>query len=43
MSIPDEKNVNKRETRQQEQNNAPEILTNPIYTPGFLREQIEEN
>ena len=20
--------------------NAPEILTNPIYTPGFLREQI---
>ena len=40
MSIPDEKNVNKRETRQQEQNNAPEILTNPIYTPGFLREQI---
>ena len=40
MYIPDEKNVNKREARQQEQNNAPEILTNPIYTPGFLREQI---
>lgn len=32
---------NKRETRQVEINqNSPEILTNPIYTPGFLREQI---
>lgn len=42
MAIPDEKDVNKRETRQmeQEQSNTPEILTNPIYTPGFLREQI---
>lgn len=34
-------NQNKRETRQVEINqNSPEILTNPIYTPGFLREQI---
>lgn len=42
MAIPDEKDVNKRETRQREleQGNTPEILTNPIYTPGFLREQI---
>ena len=24
----------------QTQNNTPEILTNPIYTPGFLRTQI---
>lgn len=31
---------NKTETRQQPQNNTPEILTNPIYTPGFLRTQI---
>ena len=30
-----------RETRQVEVNqNSPEILTNPIYTPAFLREQI---
>lgn len=28
-----------QETRQT-QNNTPEILTNPIYTPGFLRTQI---
>ena len=28
-----------KETRQI-QNNTPEILTNPIYTPGFLRTQI---
>ncbi len=27
-----------QETRQE--NNIPEILTNPIYTPAFLREQI---
>lgn len=33
--------VDKRETRQVEINqNSPEILTNPIYTPAFLREQI---
>lgn len=31
----------KEETRQVEINqNTPEILTNPIYTPAFLREQI---
>jgi len=36
-----EENQNKRETRQVEINqNSPEILTNSIYTPGFLREQI---
>ena len=36
-----EEQSNKRETRQVEINpNSPEILTNPIYTPGFLREQI---
>lgn len=34
-------NTSQRETRQVEINqNSPEILTNPIYTPGFLREQI---
>ena len=31
---------NKTETRQQQPNNTPEILTNPIYTPGFLKTQI---
>ena len=32
---------NKRETRNVEINsNSPEILTNNIYTPAFLREQI---
>lgn len=32
---------NKREDRQVEINqNSPEILTNPIYTPAFLRQQI---
>jgi len=32
---------NKRETRlNQINNNSPEILTNPIYTPAFLRQQI---
>ncbi|MCI8410972.1 MAG: hypothetical protein HFJ40_00690 [Clostridia bacterium] len=36
-----EESINKRETRQVEINqSSPEILTNPIYTPGFLREQI---
>lgn len=36
-----EKDSNKRETRQNEINeNTPEILTNPIYTPAFLRQQI---
>ena len=36
-----EEMVNQRETRQVEVNqNSPEILTNPIYTPAFLREQI---
>ena len=44
MAISDEPS-NKRETRQNEtqinQNSStPEILTNPIYTPAFLREQI---
>lgn len=33
--------TNKREVRQNTINqNSPEILTNPIYTPGFLRQQI---
>ena len=32
---------NKRETRNITiDSNSPEILTNPIYTPAFLREQI---
>ena len=36
-----EERTDKRETRQVEINqNSPEILTNPIYTPAFLREQI---
>ncbi len=36
-----EETINKRENRQVEVNqNSPEILTNPIYTPAFLREQI---
>ncbi len=33
------KNVN-NENRNIETNQEPEILTNPIYTPAFLREQI---
>lgn len=33
--------TNKRENRQVEINpNSPEILTNPIYTPAFLRQNI---
>ncbi len=33
--------LNQRETRQNEINeNSPEVLTNSIYTPGFLRQQI---
>ena len=43
MAISDENNESyKRETRQgeQPQSSMPEILTNPIYTPAFLREQI---
>ena len=36
-----EENLNKRETREVTINqNSPEILTNSIYTPAFLREQI---
>jgi len=36
-----EETGNKRENREVEINqNSPEILTNPIYTPAFLREQI---
>ena len=36
-----EENQNKRETREVTINqNSPEILTNSIYTPAFLREQI---
>ena len=40
--MPDfEKPENKRETRQVNINqNSPEILTNSIYTPAFLREYI---
>lgn len=34
-------NSEERENRQVEINqNSPEVLTNPIYTPAFLREQI---
>ena len=37
----DNKIVNKRQTRQNNTDEEmPEILTNPIYTPAFLREQI---
>lgn len=40
MAISEERD-NKRETRQNEGNQTmPEILTNPIYTPAFLKEQI---
>lgn len=35
QEIKEEKNENR-----QIQNNTPEVLTNPIYTPGFLRSQI---
>ena len=36
-----EEKSNQRENRQVQINqNSPEILTNPIYTPAFLREQI---
>ena len=36
-----EEKQNKRETRQVDINqNSPEILTNSIYTPAFLREHI---
>ena len=36
-----EERTDKRETRQVNiDQNSPEILTNPIYTPAFLREQI---
>ena len=36
-----EENKNKGENRNVEINqNSPEILTNPIYTPAFLRQQI---
>lgn len=36
-----EENQNKRENRNVQINqNSPEILTNSIYTPAFLREQI---
>ena len=35
------RDLNQRENRQNEINeNSPEILTNSIYTPAFLREQI---
>ena len=42
----DNKNISERQKQQDNkvedirQNNDPEILTNPIYTPAFLREQI---
>ena len=40
-----EENQDKRENKSENRNvnidqNSPEILTNPIYTPAFLREQI---
>ena len=41
MMVNQEERLEKRENRQVEVNqNSPEILTNPIYTPAFLREQI---
>lgn len=44
MQESEQNNLNKRETRQEGgitiNQNTPEILTNPIYTPAFLREQI---
>ncbi len=42
MEFSEERELNQRENRQgeQNQNNTPEILTNPIYTPAFLKEQI---
>lgn len=40
MAISEER-TDKRETRQVNiDQSSPEILTNPIYTPAFLREQI---
>ena len=37
----EERNGNRKNTRQNEiDENSPEIMTNSIYTPGFLREQI---
>ena len=39
--IENKKEPDKRESRINEINqNSPEILTNPIYTPAFLRQQI---
>ena len=41
-----QENIQKEEIKEgknenrQKQNNTPEVLTNPIYTPGFLRSQI---
>lgn len=36
-----ERDLNQRETRKNQVNeNSPEILTNSIYTPAFLRQQI---
>ena len=41
-----QENIQKQEIKEgknenrQPQNNTPEVLTNPIYTPGFLRSQI---
>lgn len=36
-----QENPNTREPRNVQMNqNSPEILTNPIYTPAFLREQL---
>ena len=41
-----QENIQKQEIKEgknenrQTQNNTPEVLTNPIYTPGFLRSQI---
>ena len=41
MSEQEKTNNNKRENRNvQIDENSPEILTNSIYTPAFLREQI---
>lgn len=41
MTDSNKENVNKSQTRQVTlDQNSPEILTNSIYTPAFLREQI---
>lgn len=42
MNFSEKKEINLRNenTRQKNEQDIPEILTNPIYTPAFLKEQI---